>query len=124
MSAGRQRLGRLGERIARSRLQAKGYSILDTNYRAKAGEIDLVARKDGVLVFVEVRTRTRAGAALGLPEESITPRKKTHLVETAQEYLQQNNAEGEQWRIDLVAIEIGEGGRLERLDVVENSVEV
>ena len=80
MSGGRQRLGRLGEEIARSRLRAKGYFILDANYRAKAGEIDLVAKKDGVLVFVEVRTRTRAGAALGTPEESITPRKKTHLA--------------------------------------------
>jgi hypothetical protein len=42
----------------------------------------------------------------------------------AQEYLQENQAEGREWRIDLVAIEIGGGGRLKRLDVLENAVEL
>ena len=118
----RQALGRRGESLARRHLQKIGYSVLYTNYRAGSGEIDLVAEKDGVLVFVEVRTRS--GRALGSPEESITSRKRARLVDTAQEYLQENHAEQRQWRIDLVAIEMRPDGRLDRLDVLQNAVEV
>jgi putative endonuclease len=122
MTDGRQRVGRRGEELAKRHLEASGYSILEANYRGKAGEIDLVAEKDGVLVFVEVRART--GAAFGSPEESITPQKRSHIVDTALEYLQANGAESREWRVDLVAIELEAGARLKRLDVLENAVEL
>ena len=122
MSTGRQALGRRGERLARQRLEATGYSVLQANYRAKAGEIDLIAEKGDTLVFVEVRTRT--GRAVGAPEESLTPQKRAHLVDAAGEYLQANGAEDREWRIDLVAVEVGRDGRVQRLDVVENAVEL
>ena len=66
----RQRLGRRGEKLAQTHLEGRGYIVLETNYRSPSGEIDLIAKKDGALVFVEVRTVT--GTALGIPEESIT----------------------------------------------------
>ena len=122
MTDSRQRLGKSGEELARHRLEASGYSILEANYRAKAGEIDLVAEKDDTLVFVEVRTRM--GTAVGAPEESLTSRKRVHLVDAAREYLQTNDAESREWRIDLVAVEIGHNGKLQRVDVVENAVEL
>lgn len=122
MSSQRQRLGKRGEELARRHLENVGYSILQANYRAKAGEIDLVTEKDGAVVFVEVRTRV--GAGFGSPEESITPQKRSHLVAAAQEYLQANDAEERNWRIDLVALELGPRGRIIRLDVVENAVEL
>ncbi len=121
MSAFRQQLGKRGEALARRHLEARGYSVLEANYRAKGGEIDLVCEQDATLVFVEVRART--GYTIGSPEESVTPRKAAHLIAAAQEYLQANNAEEREWRIDLVAIEVGRDGRLQRLDVVENAVE-
>ena len=122
MSTDRQALGRRGERLARHRLEATGYSMLQANYRAKAGEIDLIAEKGDTLVFVEVRTRT--GRAVGAPEESLTPQKRAHLVAAAGEYLQAHNAGDREWRIDLVAIELGRDGRVRRLDIVENAVEL
>jgi len=122
MSDRRQRLGQRGEGMAKRRLQAIGYRVLEANYRTKAGEIDLIAEKDGALVFVEVRTRI--GAALGSPEESITPRKRSHMVGAAQEYLPAHDAEGLEWRIDLVAVEFSPEGGPVRLDVLENSVEL
>ena len=122
MSAWRQRVGRRGEEIAKRRLEDIGYRILETNYRSKEGEIDLVAEKDGSMVFVEVRSKTGPGA--GSPEESITPKKMSHLVAAAQHYLQANGAEEREWRIDLVAIEFGPGGKLLRLDVLENAVQL
>ncbi len=111
-------MGRRGEELARCHLESKGYTILEANYRTRSGEVDLIAESNGVLVFVEVRTRT--GTAFGSPEESLTPRKRSHLVAPAQEYLHAADAE---WRIDLVAVELGREGRPVRLDVTENAVE-
>ena len=122
MTTSRQRVGEQGEWLARRHLESNGYAILDTNYRATSGELDLVAEKGGTLVFVEVRTRT--GAALGTPEESVTRAKREHLVAAAHEYLQAHDAEAREWRIDVVAVEIGPGGRVKRLEVVENAVEL
>ena len=64
----RHRLGALGEKVARKRLEAAGYRVLETNYRARAGEIDLVAEDGQTLVFVEVRTRS--AQSLGSPRRS------------------------------------------------------
>lgn len=122
VSDDRQQLGRRGEEVARSHLQARGYRILEASYRTREGEIDLVAEHDGALVFVEVRTRT--GAAVGSPEESVTPVKRSHLVAAAQEYLQTHHADDRDWRIDLVAIELAPGRGLERIDVIRNAGEL
>lgn len=122
MSNDRQRLGRRGEEVARRHLQARGYRILEANYRTREGEIDLVAEHEGALVFVEVRTRT--GNAIGSPEESVTAVKRGHPVAAAQEYLQEHRAEDRDWRIDLVAIELAPGRGLERIDVIPNAVEL
>ena len=81
-----------------------------------------MAEKGDVLVFVEVRTRT--GEPYGPPEESITQAKRSHLVDAAQEYMQTKGVEGREWRVDLVAIRMGPGERVERLDVLENAVEL
>ena len=122
MSASRQRVGKLGEQIARRQLEATGYKIVDANYRAKGGEIDLVAEESGTLVFVEVRTRGESG--YGLPEESLTSRKRSHMVDAAHEYLQAEDAEGRDWRIDFVAVDLGRDGRVRRVEVLRNAVEL
>ena len=122
MSTSRQRLGKRGEAVARRHLETSGYRILESNYRAREGEIDLVAEQDGALVFVEVRTRT--GTAIGSPEESVTPAKRSHLVAAAQQYLQAHQAEDREWRIDLVAVEVSAERGLKRIDVVQNAVEL
>jgi len=118
----RQQLGKRGEELARRHLEANGYSILAANYRAGRCEIDLVAEKGETLVFVEVRTRR--GSSLGTPEESITPRKRARMIAAAQRYLQSNKSEGREWRIDVVAVELDSSGRLMRVDVVENAIEL
>ena len=108
--------------MAARHLEANGYGILGTNFRTSSGEIDIVARKDGVLVFVEVRTKS--GSSLGSPEDSLTRVKRTRLVAVAEEYIQTTGAENTEWRIDLCAIEMNSRGALTRLDVIENAVEV
>ena len=118
----RQRLGALGETVARKRLEAAGYRILETNYRARAGEIDLVAEDGPTLVFVEVRTRSVE--SLGSPEESLTPRKRSHMAAAAQQYLQAKRAYHRDWRIDLAAVVLTHQGRLLRFNVIQNAIEL
>ena len=122
MTTRRQRTGELGEEIAARHLRETGYRILQRKHRTPHGEIDLVCERDGTLVFVEVRTRRPSG--FGSPEESITPEKAAHMTHSAQHYIQNADVEYHDWRIDLVAIELAHNGRLLRLDVIENAVEV
>jgi putative endonuclease len=120
MTSSRQHLGRCGESLAAEKLTALGYAIVARNYRCPAGEIDLIARHGETWVFVEVRTRR--GGKFGTPEESITPRKRQHLIAAAQSYLQEKQLTEVPWRIDLVAVELSARGELLRVDVIENAV--
>jgi putative endonuclease len=120
MTQQRRRLGQLGERLAADRLAGLGYEIVQRNYRCPAGEIDLVTRYSGRWVFVEVRTRR--GNRFGTPEESVTLRKRAHLIASAEHYLLDHDALDADWRIDAVAIVLTPGGRVERIDVIENAV--
>ena len=112
MSKYRQSLGRWGENLAADFLVELGYEIIECNARTPYGEIDLVARQpgshDSPLVFVEVKTR--ASRAFGFPEESITLRKRTHMLEAAQSYLQAHPELDGDWRIDVIAIECQTSG--------------
>ena len=83
----RYSLGTRGETAAWSYLQKHGVRILDKNYRCKIGEIDIVAEKDGRIVFIEVKTRT--SGRFGLPEESVHPRKQQKLIRLAEWYLKE-----------------------------------
>ena len=116
-------VGNIGERLARSHLEARGYRIIDVNYRCRWGEIDLIARHGPVWVFVEVRTRR--SDAYGTPEESVTESKARRLKLTAQDYLRrQTGASSEaQWRIDLIAIRLGLGRRVLDVRHLENIIE-
>ena len=68
--------------------------------------------------------RTRSGGSFGQPEESITPRKRSHMVDAAHEYMEASDAGEREWRIDLVAVEMGPNGRPRRIDVLENAIEL
>lgn len=117
----RQSLGRLGERLAAAHLEAKGYRVRETNFRVREGEIDLVAEGEGVLVFVEVRTRR--GGAMGSAVESITLRKRQRLLAAAQAYGQSRQGLPERWRFDVVAVELAPDGRLLGVEHIENAIE-
>lgn len=114
----RRRFGDWGENWARQYLERAGYSILESNYRGRYGEVDLVAREGECLVFVEVKSRrTRA---FGRPEESVTGAKQQKLVQAALEYMQSKGLEDCEWRIDVVGIYAGRGGP--RVRLVRNAV--
>ncbi len=96
-----QSVGRWGEQAAADFLCEHGYDVTGRNVRTPYGEIDLVVQKDGVTVFVEVKTRT--SKSLGPPELAVTPRKQAHMLSCADYYAQQN--EIDHWQIDVVAVQ-------------------
>jgi putative endonuclease len=98
-----QMLGRWGEEAAARFLQANGYNILARNYRTPHGEIDLLASKDDMLVFVEVKTRS--SHAFAYPEDSVTLRKQAHMLAAAGYYLKQHPECSDTWQFDVIAIE-------------------
>jgi putative endonuclease len=108
VSDSRKSTGARGERVAAEYLRRKQYTILDTNWRCRRGEIDLVAQDEATLVFVEVRTRS--SARLGSPEESVTATKQRRLAELAETYLLSAEQAGKPWhgpwRIDVIAIRL------------------
>ena len=116
----RRNTGILGEKYARDFLKKRGYRILETNYRCPQGEIDIVARHKDSLVFIEVRTKT--SLEFGTPEESITRTKRDRIRSAAFQYQQAHTDLPQQWRIDVVAVELNEKGKLSRIEVIENAV--
>jgi putative endonuclease len=117
----RQQLGKLGEKLARKFLEDRSYRILETGFRCRSGEIDIVSRHKDELVFVEVRTRSNL--EFGTPEESIDRRKKQSLIHTAMHYISTHRDLPASWRIDVVAIEMSAEGKVTRLSLLENAIE-
>ena len=117
----RQRLGNWGEGVARRFLEREGYRVLDTQYRCRWGEVDIVATEGGELVFVEVRTRR--GTRFGTPQESIAPSKASRLESTAQHYMAKNGLTHSNWRIDLVSILLDSGGLVQEVSHLKHAVE-
>jgi putative endonuclease len=118
--ARRQTVGRWGEEVAAQFLQDRGYEILQRNLRSAYGELDIIARCAGTIVFVEVKTRT--GSSFGLPEISVGARKIQHLLNSAQAFMQVYPGPEQAWRIDVIAIEGQPGGNDPHIEVFENAV--
>ena len=116
----RRETGILGERLAKDFLQKRGYHIVETNYRCPEGEIDIIAKHEDYLVFIEVRTKK--SLKFGTPEESITPAKKERMRAAAFHYQQTHDDLPPLWRIDVVAIELDPKGKLLRIELIENAV--
>ncbi|HTG01948.1 MAG TPA: YraN family protein [Nitrospirota bacterium] len=95
-------MGREGEDRAARFLEKKGYRILDRNYSAAGGEIDLIALHNDAVVFVEVKMRT--SDAFGAPELAVTPQKQSRMVKAALSYIKRKQFHQVPCRFDVVAI--------------------
>lgn len=116
----RRNTGILGEKLAQDLLKKRGYRIVETNYRCRRGEIDIVAKHRDFLVFIEVRSKK--SLEFGTPEESITPAKKRRLKAATLHYLQTHEKLPPQWRIDVVVMELDSEGKLIRAEIIEDAI--
>jgi putative endonuclease len=119
MARHRKKLGKWGESVAAIHLEAKGFEIVERNWRCDLGELDIIARFGEELIFVEVKTRQ--GNQMGTPEEGLTEEKSKKLFQLAQIYLSETDIDAD-WRIDLVAIALDQSGKLERCEHIPNAV--
>jgi putative endonuclease len=114
--------GRAGKAAARAYVvEQLGYSITETNFRTREGEIDIVAADDGMIVFIEVKTRTNRKFGAGV--EQISNTKAERLQATAQRYLSQHDLDNADWRIDLLSVEMDRQGRVQHVEYIRYAIE-
>lgn len=101
-SGDRKTLGARGEEIAVAYLIRQKYRIIETNFRCRCGEVDIIARDGKTLVFVEVKTRRTA--SYGLPQLAVTPFKQRQISKAALTYLSKNRLMEESARFDVVSV--------------------
>jgi putative endonuclease len=107
-------VGQEWERLAEKHLEKAGYRIRARNVRTKVGEIDLIAKENGVLCFIEVKGRR--GLGFGLPEEAVTLEKQRRIFRAAEAYLQRERLRDIPCRFDVISIlDEDEAGRVEIL---------
>ena len=109
--------GKLGEHYTQEYLKRKGYEIVEANFRSRFGEIDIIAKNDKYIAFVEVKTRKQDG--LSHPFESITPSKRAKVIKTAQFYLMRYPS-NLQPRFDAAAV-FTKDGELQKIEYIENA---
>jgi len=114
----KQNLGKYGEDIAADYLIGHGYHLIQRNFKARYGEIDIIAQKNSILVFIEVKTRI--GKKYGTPEEAVTKRKIHEVTVTAEYFYLLNSNLPKAHRIDVIAIELFPDKTIQDLRHIKN----
>lgn len=116
----RQEFGKKSEHLAAAALKKRGYKILETNYRTRFGEIDIIARDKNTLVFIEVKARK--SKRYGNPKLAVTPKKQKTISMVALSYLQSKDMMESKARFDVVAIM--DMGDRPVIEIVKNAFEL
>jgi len=123
-SLSKREVGQLGEDIAAKYLESRSYRIIDRNYRKPWGELDIIAKKDGILRFVEVKAALREGTEqvsweTYRPEEKVHPQKLKRMHRAIETYLAQKDVDSE-WSIEVVSVLIDKSQRRAICGLIEN----
>ena len=122
MSSQNSSLGKQGEQIARNFLRKKGYSILESNYKTRLGEIDIIATDKGTVCFVEVKLSN--SPKFGLPQERVCSFKQRQLSKVALQFLKTNDLLNKRSRFDVVSIINDPQTRVSKIDLIQNAFEL
>lgn len=124
-----QKIGETGEKLAVMFLMKHGFTIKETNYTRKFGEIDIVAQKGKVWHFVEVKSVSRvtlddvSSETSGFrPEENMHPKKIERFIRTVEYYRMSKNLDGKDFQIDLALVYIDQVKRVGKVKLMENIV--
>ena len=127
-----QKIGELGEGIACKYLSKRGYGIVERNFTLPVGEIDIIALKEGVIHFIEVKsinvprvTSNRSNIEQNLirPEENMHPKKLERLYRTIMSYMSYKNYSlKDKWQLDLLCIYLCPEEKWAKVKAVENIV--
>lgn len=130
MTAVHNKIGDLGEDIAKQFLRKKDLEIVESNFNRKWGELDLIAKKNGEVVFVEVKTVScqipdeipKEGDDVYRPEENVDTEKKLRMRRTIQTYLNENATGKPHWRTDVLCVYIDIETRESRINWLQNVI--
>ncbi|MBR4880673.1 MAG: YraN family protein [Clostridia bacterium] len=112
-------IGDYGERLARRYLKLRLYRIIDTNYKTRHGEIDIIAKKGRYIVFVEVKTRKEEHTeSYGRPALAVNYQKRQHIRHGVKSYLVRSNTDLSP-RIDIIEVYLREKGH--RIEHIKNA---
>jgi putative endonuclease len=122
-SGGNKGTGELGEEVAAEFMTARGYRILERNFRCKGGEVDIIARDPGdrSLVFIEVKARR--GLSYGVPQLAVTPFKQRQISKAALTWLAKNRLHDQNARFDVLAILLHTDGQ-HAIDHIKNAFDL
>ena len=102
-----RKFGAYGEKLAQEYLIKNNYKILEINFYCRQGEIDIIAKEKGEIIFVEVKTRTNE--RFGRPIEAINSKKKIHMYNAAKYFLYKNYLLNMPVRFDVVEVLLRNG---------------
>ena len=123
MRSEKRKFGDIGEKIAQKYLERKGYDIIGRNYRKPWGEIDLVSKKDGLLVFCEVKTRDARNVEHYLAEASVNYLKIKKLQKICETYLAEKRYPySQKWQIDVLAVAIDKENKKAKIKHFKNAI--
>ena len=115
-------LGKQGEELALKFLRKKGYKILESNYKTKLGEIDIIATDKDAVCFVEVKLRN--SLRFGLPQEAVSVVKQRQISKAALQFLKINNLLDKKARFDIVSIINDPQTQVSNIDLIQNAFEL
>ncbi|MBF0224085.1 MAG: YraN family protein [Desulfobacterales bacterium] len=116
----KQKLGQQGESIAEKFLLSQGYSIIEKNYRTRFGEIDIIAKDNNYICFIEVKLRKTK--SFGCPKDSVNYGKQRKISMTAMDYLKKSGQNNQKARFDVVSISISDTNE-HQIEIIKNAFE-
>jgi putative endonuclease len=108
-------IGEIGEQLGLSLLKNEGYKIIETNFRSHFGEIDIIAKDKGYMVFVEVKFRR--SRKYGPPVEAVNRKKQDKIIKSALEYIKVNRMKEANIRFDVLSIGPGDN----EIELIKNA---
>lgn len=122
-----QKIGEIGEGVACIYLDKHGYSILERNYTRKWGEIDIIAKKNDMLYFVEVKSMSVSSmtddlSKIGRPEDNMHIWKVKRLRRVVETYMISQRIGSTSWQFDLLVVYLDIENKLARVKVVDNII--
>lgn len=116
-------VGNIGEQAGQDFAVKHGYKIREANYRKPYGEIDIIAEKDGILHFIEVKTSKYYPETAFLPEIRVNARKIKKLKQLCETYLRETHVSQDQaWQIDVISVTLDDDNSVRDIKLFENAV--
>lgn len=121
MASGKNKeIGNTGELVAQKYLKKNGFKIVDVNYSKPWGEIDIVAKKDEIYHFIEVKTSIYIKDSVFYPEDRVDYKKQAKIIKTVDSYLEEKGLEDASWQVDIISVRLNMKHRTANCEMFED----